>query len=99
MPLFGKFRLCGWSNQTMGVKPLIGIQDVNNININRSRDPHTYKRIEFFTHLTHFNAIVLVQTSAKSDQVNFRNNRHIRENYMVLLNSLTYCILTISSIS
>ena len=77
---------------------MVDIQDVKNININRSCDPQAYKRIEFFSHLAMFNANVLVQTTAKADQVNFRNNRQIRENYMVMLNSLAYCIYTIKNI-
>ena len=82
----------------MGVKPLIDVQDVNHILINRSRDPQAYKRIEFFTHLTQFNANVLLQTLGKCDPVNFRNNRHVRENYLILLNSIGHCIVSIKNI-
>ena len=82
----------------MGVKPLIDLVDIKTINIDRTRDPQAHKRIEFFTHLALFNANVMVQTSAKSDQWNFRNNQQVRENYMVLLNSLLYCVLTIKNI-
>ena len=87
-------------NRSSGeASPIVDVYDLNRIQVNlRSHESQAHDRVDFFARMVQMNANILLDMTTKADRNNFRVNRATREKYLILLNSLAYCVVTIRNI-